>query len=77
MAKATTKKTTKKTVVDLTKKTTSELASLLVTAQTDLIEAKRSHAARELVSTARITELRKQIARIKTATTLQAKEEKK
>lgn len=77
MAKTSTKKTTKKVVVDLSKKTISELASELVTTQTDLVEAKRSHAARELVSTARITELRKQIARIKTAMSLRAKEEKK
>lgn len=76
MAKKPTKKTTIKKV-DLTKKTAAELASELVTVQTDLVEAKRSHAARELVSTARITELKKQIARIKTAVTLQAKEEKK
>lgn len=76
MAKKATKKTTVKKV-DLTKKTAAELASELVTTQIDLVEAKRSHAARELVSTARITELKKHIARIKTASTLLAKEEKK
>lgn len=65
MAK-TTKKTLKK-VVDFSKKTADELASELVSSQNDLVEARRSHAARELVSTARIRQLRKQIARIKTA----------
>lgn len=77
MAK-TTKKTTKKSApVDLTKKTVAELQSELVTTQTDLVETKRSHAARELVSTVRIKELRRQVARIKTAISLKAKEETK
>lgn len=75
MAKVT-KKTTKK-AVDLTKKTAAELASELITVQTDLVDAKRSHAARELVSTVRIKELRRQIARIKTMQSKQAKEETK
>ncbi len=72
----TTKKTAKK-VVDLTKKTVAELHSELITTQTDLVDAKRSHAARELVSTVRIKELRRQVARIKTALSHQMKEETK
>ena len=76
MATKATKKTVKK-VVDLSKKTAAELQTELITTQTDLVEARRSHAARELVSTARITELKKHIARIKTAMTQLAKEEKK
>lgn len=77
MAKAkVTKKTTKKEV-DLTKKTIAELNAELITTQTDLVDAKRSHAARELVSTVRIKELRRQIARIKTAISHREKEENK
>jgi ribosomal protein L29 len=75
MAKVTKKTAAKK--VDLTKKTTAELASELITTQTDLVEAKRSHATRELVSTVRIKELRRHIARIKTVQSHQAKEENK
>lgn len=75
MAKVT-KKTTKKEV-DLTKKTVAELNAELITVQTDLVEAKRSHAARELVSTVRIKDLRRQVARIKTVLTHKVKEETK
>ncbi len=75
MAKVT-KKTTKKEV-DLTKKTVAELNAELITTQTDLVEAKRSHAARELVSTVRIKDLRRQVARIKTVLTQKSKEETK
>lgn len=75
MAKVT-KKTTKKEV-DLTKKTVAELNAELITTQTDLVEAKRSHAARELVSTVRIKDLRRQVARIKTVLSHKVKEETK
>ncbi|MBI3494385.1 50S ribosomal protein L29 [Candidatus Saccharibacteria bacterium] len=75
MAKVT-KKTTKKEV-DLTKKTVAELNAELITTQTDLVEAKRSHAARELVSTVRIKDLRRQVARIKTVLSHKIKEETK
>ena len=75
MAKVT-KKTTKKEV-DLTKKTVAELNAELITTQTDLVEAKRSHAARELVSTVRIKDLRRQVARIKTVLSHKMKEETK
>ncbi|MEK7620816.1 MAG: 50S ribosomal protein L29 [Patescibacteria group bacterium] len=75
MAKVT-KKTTKKEV-DLTKKTIAELNAELITTQTDLVEAKRSHAARELVSTVRIKDLRRQVARIKTVLSQKSKEETK
>ena len=76
MATKTTKKTTKKEV-DLTKKTIAELNAELITTQTDLVEAKRSHAARELVSTVRIKDLRRQVARIKTVLSHKVKEETK
>lgn len=75
MAKVT-KKTTKVNV-DLTKKTVAELNADLITTQTDLVEAKRSHAARELVSTVRIKDLRRQVARIKTVLSHKIKEETK
>ncbi|MDO8336290.1 MAG: 50S ribosomal protein L29 [Candidatus Saccharibacteria bacterium] len=75
MAKVT-KKTTKKEV-DLSKKTVAELNAELITTQTDLVEAKRSHAARELVSTVRIKDLRRQVARIKTVLSHKVKEETK
>ena len=75
MAKVT-KKTTKKEV-DLTKKTIAELNAELITTQTDLVESKRSHAARELVSTVRIKDLRRQVARIKTVLSQKSKEETK
>lgn len=77
MAKAKVTKKTAKKEVDLTKKTVAELNAELITTQTDLVDAKRSHAARELVSTVRIKELRRQIARIKTAISHREKEENK
>ena len=55
------KKTTKQTVPTL-----EELATQLATKQTDLHEAKRSHAAGELVNPRVITQTRKEIARLKT-----------
>lgn len=47
-------------------KTSDELRAALVAAQSELIDTKRSHAARELANTARLKELRVQIARIQT-----------
>lgn len=74
---ATTK--TKKKVVkkDFATQTIDALQAELVTVKSDLNDAKKSHAARELVSTARITELRRNIARIKTQLSVKAKEETK
>ncbi len=74
MAKAT--KTTKKTPV-LTDKSYDELKAELTTIQTELAEAKRSHAARELSNTGRLRELRVSIARIQTVLNVKAREEEK
>ena len=71
-----TKKEVKKVQKPLTEKTTDELKADLIVAQTDLVAAKRSHAARELANTARIKELRVTIARIKTALSSQTAENK-
>lgn len=57
------KKTTKAPEV----KTTEQLKADLATKQQDLIEAKRSHAAGELVNPRVITATRKEIARLHTA----------
>ena len=57
-------KTTKKAVVV---PTLEELQTKLATAQNDLLEAKRSHAAGELVNPRVITKTRKEIARLSTA----------
>lgn len=70
---AATKKTTAKKKTALSQasissmKNNEELQTALLTAQSELVEAKRSHAARELANTRRLKELRIQIARIKTA----------
>ncbi len=56
--------------------TVDEMKAALLVAQNDLVEAKRSHASRELVNTARITELRRTIARIHTALRAAQSEEK-
>jgi ribosomal protein L29 len=60
------KKTTKQTVP-----TAEELATQLQTKQADLHDAKRSHAAGELVNPRVITQTRKEIARLKTSIRLQ------
>ncbi len=76
-----TKKPTKKTTTkapskkDFKTQTLEQLQSELISMQTDLVDAKRSHAARELVSTVRIKDLRRTVARIKTAISLKKKEE--
>lgn len=48
-------------------KTSDELRAALLTAQNELVDAKRSHASRELANTRRLKELRVHIARIHTA----------
>jgi len=73
---ATSTKTTKKAPI-LTSKSHDELKAELVTAQTELAETKRSHAARELSNTGRLRELRVSIARIQTALNVKAREEEK
>ena len=76
---ATTKKKTAKVAkldqAALKGKTFKQLHEELVKLQSELVDTRRSHAARELVSTARLTELRRHIARVKTALNTQ-KEEK-
>lgn len=59
----------------LQSKSVDELKSLLVVAHNDLVEAKRSHASRELTNTTRLKELRVEIARINTALSQAAKEQ--
>lgn len=70
------KKTIKDSFKKMVSKTGDELQAELISTQTDLVEARRSHAGRELSNTARIQELKKHIARINTALG-QAKEENK
>jgi large subunit ribosomal protein L29 len=70
--KTTAKKPAKKSVkksdtLDVTKMSKEELTVKLVTLNSDLAEAYRSHAARELANTQRLRELRKDIARVNTA----------
>ncbi len=60
------KKTTKQTAPTL-----EELTAQLQEKRTDLHEAKRSHAAGELVNPRVITQTRKEIARLKTSIRLQ------
>lgn len=79
MATTTKKKTAKSTKLNFASikdKSVEELQTELVKTQTDLVEAQRSHAARELVSTARLTELRRHVAHIKTAINVKTNEEK-
>lgn len=71
-----TKKTIKKNDTSVKDKTIDELKADLLVAQNDLVEAKRSHAARELVNTSRIKDLRVSVARIKTAITARQAENK-
>ncbi len=72
-----TTKTNKKASEAVTIKTNDELSSELIAAQTELVEVKRSHATRELANTQRIKELRRQIARLKTALVQAANKEEK
>ena len=66
---------TNKRIADM--KTADELQAGLLAARLELVEVKRSHAARELANTQRPRELRVQIARINTALrNLQKTEEK-
>ncbi len=72
------KKTTKTADKAVSKmKTTDEMKTALLVAQTELVEAKRSHASRELANTGRLKELRVHIARINTALNNPAKPEEK
>jgi ribosomal protein L29 len=61
------KKTKKAQKLDITKLGVDELRTKLITLESDLTEAHKSHAARELANTNRLRELRKDIARINTA----------
>lgn len=70
-----TKKKVQTKPTSLSEKSVDELKSMLVVAQNDLIEAKRSHASRELANTARLKELRAGIARINTALAQSAREQ--
>lgn len=70
-----TKKTVKKATS--TQKTVDELKADLLVAQNDLVEARRSHASRELANTTRLRDLRVQIAQIKTTLVQIAKSEEK
>lgn len=71
-----TKKASAKKAAVTDMKNIDELRSGLLTAQSELVEAKRSHAARELANTEKLKELRVQIARIKTALNSATKEAK-
>ena len=62
---ADTKKTTAKKAVEV--KTVEQLREELAVKQQDMLEAKRSHAAGELVNPRVLTHTRKEIARINTA----------
>jgi ribosomal protein L29 len=46
--------------------TVDELQAALVSTHSELVETKRSHAARELANTARLKELRVRVARLQT-----------
>lgn len=74
---ASAKKVTPKKASDLMSKSQDELQTELINAQTELVETKRSHAARELSNTGRLRELRVLIAQIKTALAAKRKEEEK
>ncbi|NTW62356.1 50S ribosomal protein L29 [Candidatus Saccharibacteria bacterium] len=64
-------KTTKKTAIKATEvKTLAQLQTELATKQNDLVQAKRSHKAGELVNPRVITVTRKEIARLHTAITV-------
>ena len=60
-----------KTTTKQTAPTLEELTAQLQEKQTDLHEAKRSHAAGELVNPRVITQTRKEIARLKTSIRIQ------
>lgn len=75
MAAKKTTKTADKAVSEM--KTADEMKTALLVAQTELVEAKRSHASRELANTGRLKELRVHIARINTALNNPAKSEEK
>lgn len=65
---------TKKYVEDLKNKSAAELAQDLVAAKKELFNLRFQNATNQLDNTARITEVRKNIARIQTVMTEKAKE---
>lgn len=68
----------KNTTTKVTPATKDELHASLVKIQTELVEAKRTHASKELANTRKISDLRRSIARTKTAlSSLKRQEEKK
>lgn len=74
-----TTKTVKSTVVveDLRKQTIAELQDTLVTVKADLAEAKRSHAAGELVNPRVLSMFKKTIARVQTLIVEKTREAKR
>ena len=65
---------TKKYVEDLNNKSAAELANELVAAKKELFNLRFQNATNQLDNTARITEVRKNIARIQTVMTKKANE---
>ena len=57
------------TATELRKKSIADLRVQLASTQRELAEARRSHAARELVNPIQLTNLRKEIARLHTLIT--------
>jgi ribosomal protein L29 len=64
---AATKKITAKKAASIDMKNADELKAGILAAQSDLVEARQSHASRELANTERLKELRVLIAQLKTA----------
>lgn len=69
----TTKKTTKKAVKTVEVKSLAQLIEDLKKTQADLLDAKKSHRAGELVNPHVLTVTRKSIARIKTAIAIETR----
>lgn len=74
--KATTKAVKKSTAKKPSEMTVDELQTALATKHTDLLDAKRSHKAGELINPRVLTATRKEIARLHTAIAAAKKEEK-
>lgn len=73
--KGTIKKVNKKTSKAIEVKTLEQLLADLATAQDELHESRKSHAAGELVNPRVITVKKKEIARLKTAIVAQSRKE--
>ena len=73
--KTTTKKVNKKATKTIEVKTLEQLLADLTTAQNDLHESRKSHAAGELVNPRVITLKKKEIARLKTAIVIESRKE--